>query len=370
MNSPSPRRRRLGGRLRALLVGCALAFFLLEIALRLLTLLPWNTGQFVADQATGFRQRPGALIGGLPTNSRGFNDQEPPARKAGRRIGLVGDSFVFGVVPRGLDLVSRLELLTKGRKSKVEVLNLGILAAGPENYLGVLEKDARELELDTALVVFFVGNDVSQADPDFKTRIFLGSPRAVLSSPWLIRPSADYLYSLKMLRGGWRLFHEEVLHRPEPGGTFSRQIFLEIEKQRLEICRKAPSPAIERGFAGVAMFFDELQRIGREQGLDIAVAIAPDQYQVDLSFQAELLARVHAKDFDMSLPQKRIMALLEERGIAAVDLLPELRRVAFAREVYLERDTHWNVAGNRVVAQYVLKAMDSWGWLDSKAQPD
>lgn len=350
---------QIGGRWWAFLAGCLMSFLLLELLLRLLTLAPWSTADFVADPATGFRQRPGVTIAGNQTNSRGFNDVEP-GPKTGRRIGVVGDSFVFSAVPRGLDLVSLLAAAAK--PAGVEVLNLGILAAGPENYLGVLEKDGVELGLDAAVVVVFVGNDISQADPHFKTRVFFGAPRAVLGSPFLVRPAVDYLYSVKMFRGGWRLQHE-LRHPAEPGGTFSRRIFLEIEGDRLEICRREPSAKVERGYQGMAAFFERLQVFGRDRGMPVAVVLAPDQFQVDGALAAALIAPGEERAFDLELPQKRLVAELEARRIPFLDLLPRLRGEGAAATLYLERDSHWNAEGNRLAAESLADALRSWGWL-------
>jgi hypothetical protein len=374
MSIPNGGTSSRGGRWRAFLAGCLMSFLLLELLLRLLTLAPWSTADFVADETTGFRQRPGVTIAGNQTNSRGFNDAEP-GPKSGMRIGVVGDSFVFSAVPRGQDLVSLLA--AEARPAGVEVLNLGILAAGPENYLGVLEKDGAELALDAAVVVVFVGNDISQADPHFKTRVFFGAPRAVLGSPWLLRPGVDYVYSVKMIRGGWRLLHE-LRHPAEAGGTFSRRIFLEIEGDRLEICRRAPTAKVERGYLGMAAFFDRLQTFGRERQMPVAVVLAPDQFQVDAALSSVLIEKDEAGAFDLELPQQRLGAELEKRGIPYLDLLPVLRREGTAATLYLERDSHWNAEGNRLAAESVAAALRSWGWLpgspgtplDSPAQGD
>ena len=364
--SPEPR-----GRWRALLAGTLASIFLLEILLRVLAIFPWGTADFMSDPQTGFRQRPGVAIAGQTTNSRGFNAPEPAAAKTQRRIGVVGDSFVFAAVPRGLDWVSRMGAAAR-REAPVEVLNLGVLAAGPENYLGLLEKDGRELQLDAAVVVVFVGNDISQADSHFRTRIFFGAPRAVLRSPFFLRPGIDYLYSIKMLRGGWRLLREAALYPAEPGGTFSRQIFLEVERDRLEICRREPTEKTARGYAGIEDFFDALLRFRRERGIPVAVAIAPDQFQVDRELQQALIPPAEAADFDLERPQRLLAAGLAKRGIPFVDLLPRLRNLAAERQLYLERDSHWNADGNRLAATFLLDALRSWGWLagplDSAAQ--
>lgn len=358
-----------GGRIKALVAGCLLAVVLAEVLLRLLALLPWSTPLFIADPATGFRQRPGAVINGLPTNSRGFDGPEPAAIKSGRRLGIVGDSFVFAAVPRGLDFVSRLGASLRREPPPgppIEVLNLGILAAGPENYLGVLEKDGVELGIDAAIVVFFVGNDLGQADPHFKTRIFLGSPRAVLRSPFSLGFGSDYFYSLKMLRGGWRLLREQ-LSPPEPGGTFSRRVFLELEAERLEICRRHLSPKIEREYRGAADFFGRLRDFSRQRGIPVAVVLAPDQLQVDRELQAALIPPDQAALFDLDQPQRRLRAELERLGLPHLDLLPRLRRRAAERVIHLERDTHWNADGNRLVATFLREdGLGPWGWLEAR----
>ena len=349
-------------RLRALAFGIGVALVLLELAMRLLTFFPWSTADFVADEATGFRQRPGITIAGNTLNSRGFNDVEWPVRQTSKRIGVVGDSFVFAAVPRVNNFVDRLGRLAR----PTEVLNLGILAAGPENYLGVLQKDGVELGLDAVVVVFFVGNDISQADQDYKTRIFFGSPRALLRSQRQLRFDADHLYTFKMLRGGWRLLHETLIGPPAPGeGTFSPEIFLALERDRLEYCRRQGSAAVERGYQGAAEFFGQLRRFGQERGIPVAVVLAPDQYQLDLELQAALLPPGAAADFDLELPQRRLGAALAASGLPYLDLLPELRQRAGGRQLYLDRDTHWNKAGNREVSVLLHQKLRAWGWLDS-----
>jgi len=45
----------------------------------------------------------------------------------------------------------------------LEVLNMGIIAAEPNNYLALLKKDAVLMNADEVCVVFFVGNDIIQA---------------------------------------------------------------------------------------------------------------------------------------------------------------------------------------------------------------
>ncbi len=147
---------------RSALYLCLSSALLLEIVLRLWVQFPSDAPLFVSDPQVGFRYRPHSEFGRRLTNSRGFNDVEVPReRPAGmRRIAVLGDSFVFGVVAPRENMVSAFDRLVNANGKRFEVLNMGIPAAGPENYLGVLEHDALEWQAEVIFVVFFVGNDV------------------------------------------------------------------------------------------------------------------------------------------------------------------------------------------------------------------
>jgi hypothetical protein len=343
-------------RLRVLLPWLAFwllcSMLLLELALRLLTLLAWDTPLFVSDERLIFRLRSSIETDGKRTNLRGFNDVDHPDRPASgvARWAAIGDSYVFGAVPLRDNLVEGL----RRQRPDIEWLNLGVPAAGPENYLALFEHEAALRGAAQAIVVFFVGNDVQQAHPDFQTRLLLGAPRALLRSPWQAKLSADYLYVLKLGRGAWRTFHERSIAN-EPGGTFSREIFLEVERKRLEICRRVPSAMTAASYRGTATFFQDLAQASRRLGVPAKVVLAPDQAQVDPALQRDLFAYMAepVEHFDLDLPQRLLAAQLEAAGLPFLDLTPGLRAAAGGAPLYLERDTHWNAAGNRWAAERI-----------------
>ena len=53
----------------------------------------------------------------------------------------------------------------------IEVLNMGLPGANPQSYLALLQRDAVLMNVDMACIVFFVGNDIHDPHPDFKTHV-------------------------------------------------------------------------------------------------------------------------------------------------------------------------------------------------------
>ncbi len=50
-------------------------------------------------------------------------------------------------------------------------------------------------------------------------------------------------------------------------------------------------------------------------------------------------------------PNAQIMSFCSDQGIECLDLLPAFRREGASRRLYLQRDTHWNRAGNMLAAR-------------------
>lgn len=96
-------------------------------------------------------QRPYVKVGEERTNSFGFNDiehQKDKRTKDDIRVVVMGDSFVFGVVPRKDNFVSGMQEFAGRSNSNVEMWNMGVPAAGPEKYLSLIREDAVAAEAD------------------------------------------------------------------------------------------------------------------------------------------------------------------------------------------------------------------------------
>ncbi len=337
---------------------CVTSALLLEIVLRIWAQFPSDSPIFVSDLDVGFRSRPHSELGRRRTNSFGFNDVEHPSVRHGGvgRIAFIGDSFVFGVVPRRQNMVAAFDRLIREGGARFDVLNMGIPAAGPENYLGVLQHDAIEQQADVIVVVFFIGNDVLQSHPDFKTRVWFGAPRSQLRSPYLLKLSADYLYSLKLLRGGWRLMRNRMAGaRIAEDSWLSEDTFFDVERRRLEICLREQDPRLRDSYRGAAELIDRMQRASDREGRDLLVILAPDRFQVEAELKSQLLSRygLDPARYDFDQPQRILVESFNARGVEVLDLLPAFRRQDAGVPLYLPRNTHWNARGNQVAAERI-----------------
>lgn len=363
-NSPLARRLRwLGTTTIALWVA-------LEIGLRIVSLFPGSNALYISDQQLGFRVRPRATLGTNTTNAGGFNDEQTEAKVGPLRCVFIGDSFVFGAVRRKDNFVEGFKALAAGHAG-LETVNLGIPAAGPENYLRVLQYEPAVRGAKLAVLVLFVGNDVSQGHPDFKTRVWLGAPRAMLRSPWLVRPSSDYLYSIKTLRAAWRVLRWMAWERSRSGEeALPEDVFLEIEMQNLAVCRREPGGFMQSCYEGTLALLEAIRIEADRQHIKLAVVLAPDQFQVDAALRAQLVSKfdLDINDYDLDRPQRVLRASLDARGVPVLDLLQEFRLQEEREQLYLPRDTHWNETGNALAARQMFAFATARGLLRPRAR--
>lgn len=310
--------------------------------------------------------KPGINFDQVKVNAQGFNDRDHKQKKNKNalRIAVIGDSFVFGVVPRDLNFVSIIEHLATASGENVEVLNMGIPASGPHNYIDVLKKEASSMQVDMAIVVFFVGNDIIQSHPDFVTKIFFGSPRDVLAKPYLVGLSTRYFLSWRLITASARVLRERF--RSDKSGTFSKESFLEIEKQRAEACKLKPSVFMKESYESSLSIIKEMKNIARNKGISFCVVLAPDEIQVNQELQMEMIKKYNFNraDYDFLMPQQQMINDLNHAGIAVVDLLPAFLVLQKEESLYVNQDTHWNETGNKLAGELI------WLFIKNQKQID
>ena len=336
-------------RLAGIATACVIGLIAAECVLRLTMSMTWSSATFVNDPDLGFRMRAGVDANGESTNSRGYNDADHAMAKPDGtvRVAFVGDSYVFGVGPRASNATAVVQNLADAAGARIEVLNMGLPGAGPRNYVGILRKDAADAQVDLAVVVLFLGNDLIQAHPDFDTRIWLGDVRAVLVRPWAIGPSSDYVSVYRLVRNTARVLHERfVAHE----GTYSQSTFEDVEWQRAVVFAQPPSAFVRTAYAGLIDAVRAMQAVARERNISLAIVVAPDQIQVERSLRDEVASRFGAdlRDYDFEAVSDRLVRDVAAQGIPTLDLLPVLRHAAESESLFALRDTHWNAAGNAV----------------------
>jgi hypothetical protein len=302
---------------------------------------------FYSESPNRFRGTPGAPFFDTRLNSRGFNDLEHgldrPAHVRQRLVAL-GDSFALGVVPYAANYLTLLESALAADGS-VEVINMGVAATEPRDYLTLLAAEGLDYRPDVVLAHVFVGNDFEAPARRWHERSFVAM----------------------LVRGVWRVATEETPARQAISGPgvyqddrpgFARDRFLEIQVERAWIYQPG-DPRVPAAVERVAADLRRMRDLAVRAGAEFAVVLIPDETQVNTALGEEIAAAVRGAPLDVDQPNRLLLAALERDGIRALDLLAPFRAAGSAR-LYKPQDTHWNLAGNQLAATTIA------GWLGAR----
>ena len=329
-----------------LLIGL-LAFALGEIALRAVHHFH-PVFIFYSDSYNRFRREPFSWDYSFQLNSRGFKDVEfEVAKGEAYRIIGIGDSFAVGVVPYEDNYLTLVEEELRRSGWDVELFNMGIPNLGPKDYSALLTAEGLELDPDLVLLSFFVGND------------FLESIRVVE------RRAVDYSYVASLLRYAFGIRPHLEKNIPEgpweyddTSPTVEPEIFLKVERWRSKICFQSPKAFAILLDAAVGRL-EEISGICRQRGIGLVVVVIPDEFQVNPGLQDAILeSRGKTREesvVDFARPNLMLAQRLDALGIEYLDLLPAFADAGRQVRHYKLRDTHWNIAGNRLAAELITE---------------
>lgn len=391
--------RSLCKRLSLVGLGALLAFVVAEAGLRLF----WPQGQITdelryealpgADESgPGYRLQPGLWIPGPqggPVNSLGLRGPELGAKR-GRRVLVLGDSFVFGA---GVAVDQALPAQLAQRVSEgspTEFVNAGTPGYGTARELAWLESYGAPLAPDELLLCVFLGND-------FSDNLDSAAPRVVGGQLFLEEgdlEAAGWRLRLRALGHRlhlWRLIERRRLSGAEPtdavpvaasdlaaraaGLEKVLAAFARHEAGRLAIYlpEDAPDSAAARR---VAVSYD-LTRLALEgiaawclaHDVALEVVAIPDVLAVDDSLRARALAQGEFPDLegfdvtglDYERPTRSLASWCEQLGLPSWNLTPQFRartaelvqETPGGEGLYLFGDSHWNAAGHAFAAECI-----------------
>jgi len=98
----------------------------------------------------------------------------------------------------------------------------------------------------------------------------------------------------------------------------------------------------------------------------VTVVIMPDELQVDKAFLERLFGKygdIDKNDYDLDRSTRKLIEFLTKNHIDYIDLKPAFRKRYWEGiTLYKLRDTHWNIAGNRLAAKELFKVFKKrWG---------
>lgn len=307
---------------------------------------------FHDDNYNRWRRVPGSWDMDIKVNSHGFKDTEFGPKKSDiYRVIALGDSFAYGNVPYRNNYLTLLEN-NLSETGPAEVLNMGIPGTGPRDYLALLIREGLSLSPDAVLVTFFIGNDILQGaskeeNGGFLARSFLWSTIRYLA--W-IRP---FVETIPERPGRDADYFDYCDNCP----TFTPSRFLTIETNRAEIfftnVEKTQPMALD-----ALQPLVEMHAICRQKSIDFFVVLAPDEIQVNPELAALVMKRgyePYKQYWDPEYPNRIILDHLRSKDIQVLDLLPSFRETSLRRDLYIPRNTHWNIAGNKLAGDQITQ---------------
>lgn len=241
----------------------------------------------------------------------------------------VGDSFTFG---QGVDHEAVWTTLLAQAAGK-EVINMGVPSQGPAQYTRILKRYG--LPLNPRVVFYgFYFNDLDSAAR------FRRNKRGIP----IRRHLRDYSVVYNLMGGIKRTTDEApVLFK-----TKGVELVLGAEGLRRNLERQAEK--FDERWAAVRQEIDEAIAVSQAAGVKFVLFYFPSRWEVyweliktELNFPSHL---------DIDRLHRQVIEYCGSKKILCLDLTPALKREASRnQQLYFPIDGHWNVAGNRIVAE-------------------
>ena len=313
-------------------------------------------------------------------NSLGFTGRELLVAKpvGTRRIMALGDSFLYGMVAYPQNVLTLLEASLRRDCGDTEIMNFGIPATGVWEYRLVHKLAAPRYNPDVVVVHFYMGNDGPDLIFGANDVPSIGRRIPVYSYAWnYVANSVKVLRSLNltrtaravatpaatdhMIQGGTRVRDQPDITDREFEPSFGEEAFAQIAAMELgRFYRGENLPFRVDAWKPTLEVLDALTAdVVSTTGRGPVIILYPSQLQVypQLFRQTtreveKRLKTINPDDINSAYPSQVLLEYCRRARLSCYDATPAM--VDAAREstdpLYLPRDTHWNVRGNRVAA--------------------
>jgi hypothetical protein len=122
-----------------------------------------------------------------------------------------------------------------------------------------------------------------------------------------------------------------------------------------------PEEGVERDWKPIVGILEDMRRTADSAGVRFLVVLYPSQLQISRDFRREMLVSVTAlrgyrglaeARIDPQAPNRYLLDWCQRSGVNCFDLTAYLSQEAHqeSRPLYIARDSHWNILGNRLAA--------------------
>lgn len=317
------------------------------------------------------------------TNNHGFRRSFPTSRRKPehlKRILVLGDSHVDGLVDNDENLTHLLEQRLNTGSERWEVLNAAVGSYCPyQNYLWY-RREGRRFDPEIVLLALYLGNDLAEMmvsgrprlvgdggrfneepqDPEFENRFFGARRESPVAD--LVRWGARRSQFVAQLRGVWAglRFRSET----DPLALARRECLGCVGQALEQIHWFARSG----GYPEALSVLDELLRRYLEdaeaEGVVLILAPLPSRLQVEPESDR---ARLEATAAILGLTAENLrmearfygdlVKMAERRGIVTVDLVQAFKRERSrsGKTFYYDLDWHMNERAHKVVAEEIFR---------------
>jgi|Deesub1362A_J573_1020465.scaffolds.fasta_scaffold04519_2 hypothetical protein len=361
-----------------IIFGVLVALIFLEGALRITNYNSGLKNYHQPDPILGHKGKPNldtsfsigwCLESRIITNSQGWRSLKNFSQNKPRnviRIAVLGDSYVQGLQVDNNEIFTYLleEKLNNNLGKNFEVYNFGISAYGTVREYLVLKEYVLDYKPDIVILLFYIGNDISDSGEEYEKYIMKINKKRILKSKLSILKTyqfiandvipkhpklAKFLYNLgimdtkindpKNLPQGYYIYLDD--YTPEVANNW---------KISLEYLSKMNSILDKNNITFIVVFFDAQDIIYNE-------------------LYTELLEKYpNAKNskFDKEKPSRILKIFLLENNISYLYLTEKFveRINKTGEKTYFPCDLHWNEIGHKWAAEEIYNYLIESGFID------
>ncbi|HVZ12042.1 MAG TPA: hypothetical protein VG965_03350 [Patescibacteria group bacterium] len=295
-------------------------------------------------------------------NKYGFRDSDHEFKKPANtfRILMIGDSLTYnpGVLMKDTYERQLQNILNKNNKTKkkIEIINLGMIFYGPQQYFNMYEQMGKKYDADLVIMSYHLFTDPYDAyeyEQD-KTFYFYKSLPDII--PYSVsQPLKEHAYIFRTLLSayyGWANRQDpHVIQKFLKDKMFSYQVRTQLDVN---------SPEMKRGWQLSKEYVGDLVKEAKNNHSKIAIVVFPAPAQIMPDEWKNLKKQGYDSDsrlYSDSQTRKKMSQICKSEKWTCLDLQDDLRAAPDVNKLFLKGDVHLTGVGNQIVAQSVFKLL-------------